>query len=198
MLIESVDVPFIEVRGATERARRGTWREGWMTSIADRSAIVMLLRMINAQDVIEIGVNEGYTAACVLEEVGSSIRRYVGVDVLPGYVTTLPQQQREVPVRAGAAVRDNRFILILRSSSELSLSDLGSCDAMIIDGDHSRCGVLNDTALARQCVRESGMIIWHDCCDAWDNDVRAVLEEMAAAGCAIQHVAGTRVAFMKV
>ena len=198
MLIQSIHTPIIEIKGATESTRRGTWREGWMTSIADRSAIVSLLRMINAQDVIEIGVHEGYTAACILENV-DSVKSYLGVYVLTGYSTTLPQQQGEVPAHAGAAVRDARFKLILRKrgSFDLVTGGLGPCDAMFIYGDHSRDVVINDTALALLCVRDQGMILWHDCCEEWDNDVRAVLEEMVRQGYAIQHVADTRIAFMR-
>lgn len=200
MLIPSVHIPVIAIEGKTEHLRHGTWREGWMTSVADRSAIIELLRMVNAQDVVEIGVHEGYTAACVLENV-ESVLCYRGIDVLPGYIPIWPhqRQQRELSAYPAQAVQDERFTLILRErgSFDLNPDDVGKCDAMIIDGDHSRQGVLNDTELACHCVRSGGMVIWHDCCPEWINEVQPVLEEMIVAGLAISHVTDTRVAFMR-
>lgn len=201
MLIPSVNLLIGDIVGATEQARRGTWREDWMTSVADRAAIIGLLQTIVAKDVIEIGVNEGYTAACVLENV-SSIGRYRGVDVMPGYVPIWPHQRKQNEITsypAHAAMHDARFTLILRDrgSFDLTPDEIGKCDAIIIDGDHSRQGVLNDTALARSCVRCNGMIIWHDCCAEWENEVRPVLEEMLANGFVIRHVVDTRIAFMR-
>jgi hypothetical protein len=78
----------------------------------------------------------------------------------------------------------------------LAVGDLPACDAVFIDGDHSRAGVLHDTALAKAAVRPGGVIIWHDDHDLGTVDVRLVLDEMHAYGeTTAVHVVGTWLAF---
>jgi predicted O-methyltransferase YrrM len=163
-------------------------------------ALVALARSVRPRVAIEIGVNEGRTAKLLLDQV-PSIERYIGVDVLPGYVTAKACQRREIPARPGAlALGDARFRLILlpRGSLDLSVAELGLADFVFIDGDHGRQAVLRDTALAYAIVRPGGMIVWHDYHNLETVDVRAALEEMAAAGASIQHVAGTWLAFERI
>lgn len=160
--------------------------------------LVHLLR--DARTVVEFGCNNGRTAAAILRNV-PTIEHYVGVDVPTGYSFACKVQAREVPQIPGElALDDGRFELKLRKSGTLDLTpnDLPKCDAVFIDGDHSRAAVLHDTALARAIVRPGGLIIWHD-----DNgldvvDVSAVLDELAEQGADIKHVAGTWLAFERV
>lgn len=162
--------------------------------------LIHLIRSVNARTVVEFGCNNGRTAAAVLRNVGT-VERYVGVDVPTDYKFSCHVQAREAPRVPGEyALADNRFELVLRQMGTLDLSsdDLPACDVVFIDGDHSRKAVKHDTELARALVRRGGLIIWHD-----DNglpvvDVSPVLDEFAAGGADIKHVAGTWLAFERV
>lgn len=160
----------------------------------------------NAKGVVEFGCQNGRTARVLLDSL-PSIERYVGVDVLPGYVPDKVVQRGEVPADAGEfAVSDRRFRLLIRprGSFDLDALDIGQVDAAFIDGDHSRAGVTNDYALARLCVRQGGVIVFHDYHDRRhpdgtpEVDVADVLHELVAAGRKIEHVAGTWIAFERV
>lgn len=163
-------------------------------------ALVALVRSVTPKVMIEIGVNEGRTAKALLANV-SSLDRYIGVDVLPGYVPAKDAQRREVPQHPGhMATGDAKFELLLkpRGSLDLTATDLPRADVVFIDGDHGFEAVLHDTLLARRVVRPGGMIIWHDYHGLDTVDVRKVLERFAAAGSPIWHVASTWLAYERV
>lgn len=155
------------------------------------------MRSVSPDTVIEFGCNEGRTARALIENV-PTIRRYVGVDVPPGYAFAKPVQKNEIPVRPGhLAAHLEAFELIVRprGSFDLTPHNLPAADAVFIDGDHGRQAVLHDTALARAVVRTGGLIVWHDYHDLGTVDVREVLDEFHAAGAPIRHAAGTWIAF---
>lgn len=162
--------------------------------------LLHLYESVNPEVVIEFGVNTGRNAVAALRNI-ASIRRYVGVDVTPDYRTHLQVQRKEIPARPGElALGLPQFELIVRprGTFELTAEDLPQCDAVFIDADHSRVGVLNDRALALQVVRKGGVIIYHD-----DNclpvvEVTQTLNELGAQGAVIQHVADTWLAFERV
>ena len=166
--------------------------DGFMTH-REREMLVALLEFVGAKTVVEIGVQLGQCARILLDRV-PTIQLYVGVDVLPGYVTPVRAQQSECPQsRAGELVlKDPRFHLITKrnGSYDLLASDLPMCDVMIIDGDHSAAGVRHDTELA-ECVRQNGLIVWHDYWPPFDNDVVKVLNEMWDRGRSIAHIEDT-------
>jgi predicted O-methyltransferase YrrM len=159
--------------------------------------LVNLIGSIEPVTVIEFGVNEGRTAKAMLRHI-PSIRKYVGIDVLPGYVTAKTVQRREIPDRPGHLAQDERaFELILRTRGSLDLiaDDLPECDAVFIDGDHGAEAVRHDTALAMARTRSGGLIVWHDYHDLGTVDVKAVLDLMASEGHPIKLIAGTWLAF---
>lgn len=159
-----------------------------------------LVARVAPRNVLEFGVNVGRTAQAILEYV-PGIEHYEGVDVPYGYVPAKAVQKNEVPQQPGELVRDDpRFKLLLPEggSKNLNATDLTRCEAVFIDGDHSREGVLNDTVLALQVLRPGGIVIWHDYHDLGTVDVREVLHEKKAAGWPLQHVAGTWLVYMLV
>jgi predicted O-methyltransferase YrrM len=160
-------------------------------------ALIALIGSVNPTHVLEIGVNEGRTAAAVLEYV-PTIQQYVGIDVMPGYVTPLSIQRNEVPDQPGhLAAHDDRFHLITRphGSRDIRAFDLVQFDAVFIDGDHSAAGVAHDTGLARASLRPGGIVVWHDYHTLGTVGVPTVLEQYSAQGDQIYHVAGTWLAF---
>lgn len=183
----SLDLPAIDW---SRRPRR-------YMNAGELEVLVALIASVDPRHVLEFGVNEGRTAAAILEYV-PGIVQYVGVDVEPGYVTPLPIQRNEVPANPGhLAAADPRFHLILKpgGSRDLRPTDLIDYDAAFIDGDHSAAGVKHDTALARNVVRPGGIIVWHDYHHLGTVGVPDVLEQYRAQGAQIFHVAGTWLAF---
>jgi predicted O-methyltransferase YrrM len=162
--------------------------------------LLCLYESVNPRVIIEFGVNTGRNVVAALRNI-PSVERYVGIDVTPDYITQMKCQRKEIPAIPGElALDDDRFELIVRprGSFDLTAGDLPECDAVFIDADHSRDGVLNDYALAKARVREGGIIIFHD-----DNclpvvEVTQTLNDLVAAGAKISHVAGTWLAFERV
>lgn len=162
-------------------------------------ALVGLLRSVKPRNVLEFGVNVGRTAQAILEFC-PTVEHYEGIDVPIGYVPSKAVQRDEIPTEPGKLVAgDPRFKLFLRprGSLDLTADDLSPCDAVWIDGDHSRAVVENDTALALSLIRPGGIICWHDYHNLGTVDVREVLHDFAAAGAPIFHVAGTWIAFQR-
>lgn len=161
------------------------------------AALLHLFEMVDARVIIEFGVNTGRNPAAALRNI-PTIDRYVGIDVEQGYETVMPVQRREIPDRPGElAQHDPRFELIVRKngSFDLTEADLPECDAVFIDADHSRKGVMNDYTLAKARVRPGGIIIFHD-----DNclpvvEVTQTLNDLCAQGADIVHVQGTWLAY---
>jgi predicted O-methyltransferase YrrM len=161
-------------------------------------ALCELIRSVKPKSVVEFGINTGRTAKAILREV-KGIEEYFGIDVLKGYVTAKEVQRKEVPDVAGQEVLDDkRVTLHVTKNGSYDLERLPYCDAVFIDGDHSRRGVENDTKLARSVVRKGGIIIWHDYHDLGTVDVREVLHEYRIAGHDISYVNGTWLAFERV
>jgi hypothetical protein len=96
---------------------------------------------------------------------------------------------------------DFRFRLITRphGSYDVEPSDIGISDAVFVDGDHARTGVVHDTVLARSCVRKGGLIIWHDYNDQEASDcyaVRLVLDDLWNGGDrSLRHIEHTNLVF---
>lgn len=150
------------------------------TSPGDIKTLIAFSRTFTPKTVIEIGIQRGGTAKCILDN-SSWIEKYVGIDVLPSHITTLPVQRGEVPQIAGEYVKDDpRVELIVKPNGtrDLQPSDLPTADLIFIDGDHSKEGVLYDTQLARQVIRKGGIICWHDYGNLPVPDVTAVIDTM--------------------
>lgn len=169
----------------------------------ERDVLVALVKLVSPKRFVEFGCNEGATARMLMRHV-STIETYIGIDAAFGYVTPHQRQRDEVPKNPGvlaANIPGFELILRKRGSYDVHAEELGTIDAALIDGDHSKEGVLNDTAIAQACVRSGGLIIWHDyyIFDAVPVlGVKPALDEMHAAGYPLFHVQGTWIAFMRV
>lgn len=163
--------------------------------------LAALVRSVMPRTVIEFGVNDGRTAKMLLREV-HGIKRYVGIDVMAGYVSEKEVQRKEIPAIPGRLAKDDpRFELILRprGSLDLSFADLPLCDVAFIDGDHGARAVKHDTSLAMDRVRPGGMLIWHDYHDRETVDVRKVLDDYHDhGGWNLKHVTGTWFVFRRI
>jgi predicted O-methyltransferase YrrM len=166
----------------------------------DLETLIALVSSVWPRHVIEFGVNVGRTAKAIMDNV-PGIERYTGIDVPLDYVPLLAlQRDNAVPNPGEMVLSDPRFHLIVkpRGSLDLTVADLAPCEAVFIDGDHGREAVLHDMMLARALVRPGGIIVCHDYHDLGTVDVKAVLDEMHAAGAAIQRVEDTWLAFERI
>jgi hypothetical protein len=128
------------------------------------------------------------------------LEAYIGVDVPPYHRPTLPSQLSEVPQRAGEAVTDPRFMLIIseHGSQMLMLETFPyRVDAVFIDGDHSRVVVRQDSLLAFALVHRGGLIVWHDYGNP-ATEVAECLDQLHRDGWPIVHVEGTWIAYMQI
>ena len=167
----------------------------------DTEAILALLHQVKPRTMVEFGVNYGFTARELLKRV-PSIESYIGIDVdSPDYVPPfLPSQRVEIPEEPGREAKsDPRFRLIVRprGAYDLHCRDIGPVDAALIDGDHSRQGVENDTGLALSCVRPGGVIMWHDYSQYSTVDVPQVLHELWEKGHPLFWARGASLAFQR-
>jgi predicted O-methyltransferase YrrM len=161
--------------------------------------LLHLFESVNPKVIIEFGVNTGRNAVAALRNI-PSIERYIGIDVEQDYETIMPVQRKEIPAIPGELALDNpKFELVVKpnGSFDLTYDDLPECDAVFIDADHSRKGVLNDLAIAEKIVKIGGIIIFHD-----DNCLKAVevtetLNDLCNSGYDIKHVANTWIAFKR-
>jgi predicted O-methyltransferase YrrM len=157
--------------------------------------LIALVNSVEPKTMIEFGVNEGLTARAVLQAV-EGIKRYIGIDVLPGYEFEIPAQSVEKPQEPGCLVNDPRFELMLRprGTQDIFAAMLPIADVVFIDGDHGRKSVAWDAALATQIVRKGGMIIFHD---YWNGSVQVteVLDKLYAEGRDLRVVEGTWLVF---
>lgn len=166
----------------------------------ERETLVALIASVQPRTVVEFGCNEGRAAATILLNL-PGIEQYVGIDVLPGYVTQMECQRNEVPAEPGKfAARDRRFRLLLkaRGSFDVTTAELPPADAIFIDADHSYAGVINDYRLAKAIVRPGGIIIFHDDNGSPQVQVSEALDELHRCGNPIVHVDGTWLAFERI
>jgi predicted O-methyltransferase YrrM len=165
----------------------------------ETALLLALVQATKPRVMIEFGVRTGLTADIMLNRV-STLEQYIGIDVPWGTELPLPCQRTETPIVAGCHVRDKRkfeLMLSAQGSLDLDASKLPACDAVFIDGDHSKRTVLHDSRLARELIRPGGVIVWHD----YDNpavEVTQALDQLHDEGWSIQHLVGTWLAVMYV
>ena len=130
----------------------------------DRRALLALARCQAPKTVVEFGVQTGLTARLLLDEI-PTIETYIGIDLprAKAEQPVLEGQAPEKPKVAGALVKDDERVKIIRKRSEqLTAADLPAADLVYIDGGHDRETVLADTKLAREILAPGGVIVWHD------------------------------------
>ncbi|MDF2082843.1 class I SAM-dependent methyltransferase [Bacillus pseudomycoides] len=146
----------------------------------DVEPLIAFSRTFHPKTVIEIGIQRGETAKCILDN-SPWIEKYIGIDLVPGSQTSLSLQQQEVPQIVGEYVKDDpRVELIIKpnGSRDVEPSELPTADLIFIDGDHSAEGVLLDTLLARLVIRKGGIICWHDYGNSPVPDVTVVINDL--------------------
>lgn len=144
-----------------------------------------LCRAFRPKHVIEFGIQVGTTAKLLLDNC-PWIERYDGVDLPVGGKTFLSHQQNQVPEVPGELVLDNPKCHVLTEPPGDTIYGMA-----YIDGDHSREGVLRDSAFCREHV--DGVIAWHDY--NTERGVNEAIDHLNGDGNRIFLVDGTHVCF---
>jgi hypothetical protein len=157
--------------------------------------------------ILEIGCNEGRTtrelALC------NPGRLVIGVDYTGPDDTLCAEQKQEKPRVIGrhAAMLPNVKLINAKSGDLLNhLSGAGENEPSIgfifVDGDHTHCGVQEDTSLALEILTgnggNGGIIAWHDCYDdapSWVA-VKSFLENEVALSFPVERVENTWLAIL--
>jgi len=184
-------------RGSIEPARLRPFQNKYLGDV-EVGLLVALVSSVHPRVMIEIGVNEGRTAAQILRAI-PTLERYIGIDVPPGHEPTLECQRSEVPRSAGVyAAPDPRFWLLVRERGSLAVGpqDLEPCDVAFIDGDHSAKAVEHDSFLSRALIRPGGLVIWHDAGNE-AVEVTQVLEQLSNQGWPITVIEGSWLAYAR-
>lgn len=148
----------------------------------ERRVLVALARHVRPQTVIEIGVQDGQTARCVLSAC-PGIARYLGIDLPPGSRPALAIQETEIPKAAGVcAVGKPGFEVLLADTRKLTAEALPPADLIFIDGGHDYLTVKHDTELAMARIRPGGVVVWHDYNAVPEIGVRRLVDEFNQTG----------------
>jgi len=139
-----------------------------MMPLTDVEALAAAVLHCRPRRIFEIGTYKG--ASCEL-----MLRLMPEAQVISiAFARTLGPSERynndDLPVAAvGALVSQTnraRYTQLIGDSHQIDpqvfLADHGPMDLVFIDGDHSREGVRQDTALARAILAPGGAIAWHD------------------------------------
>lgn len=157
-------------------------------------ALLTLYQMAKPEVIVEFGVNTGRNVVAAFRNI-TGLKKYIGVDVPPGYVTHMPVQRKEIPAEPGELAKGiPGFELIIKPRGTLDLThvDFGEeADVVFIDADHSRIGVENDFNLALSILKPGGMIIFHDDNCLPSVEVTQTLNDFVEDGYDIKHINGT-------
>lgn len=157
-MVISLDQFFGIFGGQTEQPLKSS-----LVNSQDLGILMALIKTFRCRRIIEFGVGTGANAKIILDRF-DWIEAYVGIDVPPNTITTLPLQQAEIPEDAGHLARENpRFEGWIREGGSLRIDPgyLIGFDFAFIDGDHSPEAVRHDTKVASAAVTR-GVICWHD------------------------------------
>jgi len=124
-------------------------------SVTERDMLVMLalFEKYNIYRILEIGTNEGATAAFLLK-MRPNIMQWVGVDLIraPDYIGRRCTDERYHLFRTDGTVKH----------AEQLIGPLGKFACIFIDADHSFESVKRDTEYSEKFLASGGIMIWHD------------------------------------
>ncbi len=178
----------------------------WFTKVAswqaDLIALCMLCRLANPKKIFEIGTLHGASALHMalnapeseiftLDLEGQAALKVTEVD--SHYAR---EGKRRKLIFEGLPEQTRIRILHGDSASFDFAAFQNSIDLFFVDGAHSYEYVKSDTAKAVKCVREGGIIAWHDYGRCGVNGVSKWLNEFRAANNDVQRIPGGSLAYM--
>jgi len=185
----------------------GSWAPPSPSYTVDVVALSMLCRLLAPKVIFEIGTSIGHTAAHFALNSPDDTRIYT-LDLPPGgrpsltttYVDDLhiSASQRHGETIFERCAGGEKVQRLFGDSATFDFSPWhGQVDLFFIDGAHSYEYVKSDTENALCCVREGGIIAWHDFGRRGVNGVSRLISELAAEGQKIYVVPGGSLAYTR-
>jgi predicted O-methyltransferase YrrM len=178
----------------------------WFTKVAswqaDLIALCMLCRLAKPKRIFEIGTLHGSSAlqmalnapeaeVFTLDLEGKAALKVTGVD---DYYAREGKKRKLIFEGLPEA---SRIRVLHGDSASFDFAPFeNSIDLFFVDGAHSYEYVKNDTTKAVKCVREGGIIAWHDYGRCGVNGVSKWLNEFRAASNEVQRIPGGSLAYM--
>jgi predicted O-methyltransferase YrrM len=166
---------FFAFLGLDEAARvrglaAGAERAGTMMDVQDYAALAAVALHVRPRSVFEIGTYRGNTSDFFLALLPECRVTSIAYEDPNGNSIAPPNNDSGLPhAEIGSRVspeRRARFTQLYGNSHDLTAPEMlaahGHFDLVLIDGDHSHAGVMQDTELARGLIHEQGVICWHD------------------------------------
>jgi predicted O-methyltransferase YrrM len=153
-----------------QQAARAAETAGDMTHIKDYEALAAIALHVKPRRIFEIGTYLGVTSDFLLSLIPDCRVVSIAFENSLWNLSRKRFNNSELPhERIGSKVnpaRRARFTQLYGDShkldSEALIATHGRFDLVFIDGDHSRAGVSQDTALAKAILTSTGVICWHD------------------------------------
>jgi len=169
-------------------------------------ALCLMVSIIGAKRILEIGTSDGNTTINLVANAaaGATITTIdLPTDWTGKYGIAVPETLNNVTCRSavGRQFRKSKYetaiTQILGDSAAIDFAALkGPFDFAFIDGCHYYGYVRSDTEKCEQCMRDGGVIVWHDY--GMINDVsRAVDEWSESRGIPVNVISATRLAFAR-
>jgi len=178
----------------------------WFTKVAswqaDLIALCMLCRLAEPKRIFEIGTLHG---ASTLQMALNAPRAEVFTLDLEGKAALKVTEVDTHYAREGKRRKlifeglpeERRIRTMHGDSASFDFAPFeNSIDLFFVDGAHSYEYVKNDTTKAVKCVREGGIIAWHDYGRCGVNGVSKWLNEFRAANNEVQRIPGGSLAYM--
>lgn len=140
------------------------------TSLRDSYYLALICQRLNPDHIIEVGTSYGESA--LLFAVNSKSDCSITTLDIQRDNPTVGSKFRSAGERA--KIRQEFCSLKRLHETEPALT----ADLFFIDGDHSYAGVMEDSIAAMEMLRPGGVILWHDYCFRFRNDVVRALDEL--------------------
>jgi predicted O-methyltransferase YrrM len=132
----------------------------WHASCASKTTGIMLASLIlsfGAKTILEIGIANGFTTACLLKALGVSAPReglLVSCDINENCCLIAERMKKDV------------YHIVVRGNSSTAKWEKTfgkrKCDIIFIDGDHSYEACKEDILRSTVVLREGGLVVLHD------------------------------------
>ena len=175
--------------------------------VKDIITLCLMVKIINAKSIFEIGTLDGYSALHFAMNSSIETKIYT-LDLPPDFSEDLKLNVTSVDAllqKKHSSIKKYRFNdteyndkinCLFSDSANFDYSIFfKQIDLFFIDGAHSYEYVKSDTFNAMKCVREGGIIVWHDYGRMGVNGVTKWLCELSNSGKKIYSVPGSSLAY---
>lgn len=186
----------------------GSWAPPSPSYTVDLVSLSMLCRLLEPKQIFEIGTSVGHTSAHFAVNSPADARIFT-LDLPPEGEPSLETTYID-ELHIAATQKNQEWIFdrceggekVQRLHGDSATFDFspwhGKIDLFFIDGAHSYEYVKSDTENAFRCVRDGGVIAWHDFGRRGVNGVSRLIAELAAEGQKIYVVPGSSLAYTRV